>query len=926
MKKLLCLLLLLTYAAWAGNTGKIAGKVTDAATGQPLPSVNVMLVGTTMGATTDPDGNFFILNIPVGTYSVRASILGYGTKAVTNVRIMADMTTTLDFSLSTEDIQMRDVVVTAERPAIQQDKTATKHIIDEDAISALPVDDFREIVQLQAGVVGSHFRGGRFNEAMFLVDGIPIRSAVNGYTGNTGGFAINLPQIGVSEIQVSTGGFEAEYGNAQSGIVNTVMRDPSSRFSAKLRARTSDFPWTKMEWRPNAYGSGQPDWRNYEVFLSTPAVELLGGRFSLSGSSDVTLQTKDFLPHQDFIRESYQMKFLAAFPSTRISITGLKSWTRDDDYYHRYSKYGPLSDGYTSDLYQRVISEAGQSVLEQFHFVADPQSFPAPVFTDYGVDSIDFNGRKYRYVRDIYQSGMQEHISVPVRNSYNVAMLFTHSLNERSYIDVKASHFMTHFREIVRDVDDRDKDGNTSEELNWQDNNEARYPTAGYKDRSFETQYWYFTGDEGWWFNQRSSTSSIKLDYSNQFNNTNLLKAGAEFSYNKGVVDKVSFESVLARRFDVWSQDLFDLGFYVQDKIEVRDGFILNAGLRFDYYDPNGFGTVLYPADIAELSDPTRRTNLTDADKIPYRWQISPRVGISHPLTDRDRIHFYYGHFFQRPDFRYLYENLRLDFSYTTNVDLGNPRLNPEKTVSYEVGWEHLFSDWLRLGITGYFKDITNLVAATDFDIAGLAEPFQAYTNADYANVRGIEINLETINTRSFGGTVNYTYAFANGRSSTVFRSNGEIVPRRLDPLDWDVRHKINANVSIRSLDLVDEYIGNAELTFVFTAQSGLPYTSNTRDVFPLFTLRNDGRLPWSKNVDMRFRKSFEFSMLDISLLAEVRNVFNWINLSYIAGGREGLEIYNATGDPTGPYNVPTAWTLPRVYRLGIEVQLGGNR
>jgi outer membrane receptor protein involved in Fe transport len=399
-----------------------------------------------------------------------------------------------------------------------------------------------------------------------------------------------------------------------------------------------------------------------------------------------------------------------------------------------------------------------------------------------------------------------------------------------------------------------------------------------------------------------------------------------ELSYHQGDVEKVTFESVLARRFDIWNNDLADFAFYVQDKIEVRDGFIINAGLRFDYYNPNGFGPVVYyPENPAELADPSRRRELTADDKVPSRWQISPRIGISHPITERDKIHFYYGHFFQRPDMRYLFENsndLVKAFLYTTNVDIGNPRLRPEKTVSYEVGWDHLFGDELRLGVTGYFKDITNLVAALDYDFAGSAEPFQAYGNLDYANVRGLEFTLETIGIRAIGGMINYSYAFADGRSSSVFRSNGEIVPRRLDPLDWDVRHKINANILLRSTGIIQEYIGDAEMNFVVTVRSGYPYTRNTRDVFPLFALRNDGRLPWSKNVDMRFRKGFSIAGVDFSVLAEVRNLFNWINVSYIAGGREGIAEFEQTGDPTGPYDHPTTWTRPRVYRLGLELQM----
>jgi len=483
---------------------------------------------------------------------------------------------------------------------------------------------------------------------------------------------------------------------------------------------------------------------------------------------------------------------------------------------------------------------------------------------------------------------------------------------------VKVSQFWTNFREIVRDVDDRNGNGSTSDELRWQLNGTVN----GYQSRLITDGAWYYTGDEGWYLNQVSRTTNIRADYSNQLNSSNLLKTGVEADYILGDVEKVSFESVSNPRFDLWNQDLVDVAFYSQDKIEVRDGFIINAGIRFDYYNPSGLeNALLYPGDPTTLPSHKDGLGLTSADKVPARWQISPRIGISHPITERDKIHFYYGHFFQRPDLRFLYENVALNFRYTTNVDLGNPRLLPEKTVSYELGWDHMFTDFLRMNMTLYFKDITNLIGATDFVISGSPDSYQAYTNMDYANVRGLELTLESVGVRGIGGMINVSYAFANGRSSSVFRSNGQIVPRRLDPLDWDVRWKINANLLLTSTGAVREMIGDGEVDFVVTARSGYPYSSNTRDAFPLFVLRNDARLPWVSNVDMRAQKPFTFSGIEFTVLAEVKNLFDTRNISYIAGGREGLVEYESTGNPTGPYNDPQAYTAPRIYRFGLQVQ-----
>ena len=919
MKRLLLLLLLAASVARPGTTGKIAGRVLEKSSRQPLPSVNVQIVGTGYGAVSDADGNYFILNIPIGTYSVRASMVGYAQTTIQEIKVTVDQTTMVDFALESSDVRLSDVVVTAERRTIQADRTSTKHTIDEETISALPVDGFLQIVQQQAGVVGSHFRGGRFNEALFLIDGIAVRNPVNGYNEDVGGFSTDIPQLSVSEIQVSTGGFDAEYGNAQSGVINTLTRD-AKHFSAKIRVRTSDLPGAQMKWGPFAYGTGLPDWKDYEGFITSPSFMLGDFRIGLNASADVSHQSKDFLPHEAFYKESYEGKLTANTENNRFVITALRSWGWSESYNNERAYYGPTNMGYQQDWYQQmsVNSTTKDSSIIQYYYVADPRKYANAA----APDSITYlaNGRRYRVAQVLYQAGMLEDQTLPVNQTWNVGLAWTLTLDKHSFLDVKLSEFWNRYHQAVRDVNDRNRDGNVTQDLNWWLNGS---PSGGYTSDQFGAlQYYIFAGDQGLWYQQETRNTSLRVDYSNQFNNSNLLKTGAELSFSKGNVDWVSFESVSTQRFDVWNEQLVDFSYYVQDKIEVRDGFILNAGLRFDYYNPNGFsGNVLFPADLTTLASYKDGVGLTSADRVGSHWQISPRIGIAHPITDHDKIHFYYGHFFQRPDMRYLYENVNLNFRFTTNVNIGDPRLAPEKTVSYELGWEHLFSDDLRLNVTGYYKDITNLVGATDYVIPGSPSTYQAYVNMDYANVRGIEFQFETMGGSWIGGMVNYTWAWANGRSSSVFRSNGEIVPRRLDPLDWDVRHKINANLLMRSSGFVQDLIGDAELNFVISVQSGLPYTTNTRQVFPLFVLRNDGRLPWSSNVDARFRKSFRVANIELSFLAEARNLFNKRNIQYISGGSDGIVEYQATGNPTGPYNDPQAYSQPRTIRLGFQVQ-----
>ena len=171
MKPIILLLagLLTAATVLAGTTGKIAGRVRDAATGESIVGASVILEGTTTGASTDVDGNFTIINIPPGTYAVVVSGVGFQKKRFTNVKVAVDFTTRLDVDLSTDVIALETVEVQAEAPMIRRDLTSSQTTIDAGVIQALPVESVTQILSLQAGITQGaggelHIRGGRSTE------------------------------------------------------------------------------------------------------------------------------------------------------------------------------------------------------------------------------------------------------------------------------------------------------------------------------------------------------------------------------------------------------------------------------------------------------------------------------------------------------------------------------------------------------------------------------------------------------------------------------------------------------------------------------------------------------------------------------------------------------------------------------------------
>jgi len=221
----------------AGQTGKIAGRVTDSGSGEPLVGCNVLISGTSSGAATDANGEYFIINLTPGSYDVEYSMIGNASYSSEGVSVNIDVTTPVDAALTTEAVELAGVSVTAERPAIENTLTSSKQIVSGDMIAGMAVTDVNDVVKTLPGVTEFngelHIRGGRSGEEMYLVDGASVTNTV------FGGNAIPVNPSMVGELQLITGTFNAEYGQAMSGLFNTVLREPSPGFHASLGFRTS---------------------------------------------------------------------------------------------------------------------------------------------------------------------------------------------------------------------------------------------------------------------------------------------------------------------------------------------------------------------------------------------------------------------------------------------------------------------------------------------------------------------------------------------------------------------------------------------------------------------------------------------------------------------------------------------------------------
>jgi outer membrane receptor for ferrienterochelin and colicin len=817
MRKIFVLFLLFQFTLFAGTTGKLSGTIKDAQTGEPLIGANVIIEGTNFGAATNANGEFVILNIAPGKYDVKFSFIGYKTSIIQSVAIIVDQTTVLNIELNPETIEVGEVIVTARTPLIQKDVTSSISVMTREEIESLPVSKFTELLSLQAGVSGSgsnlHVRGGRSNEVAYMIDGTIVVDPL------LGGLATELNNDAIQEMSLLSGTFNAEYGNALSGVVNIVTRDGSDKFSAKLEGRTSEFGVERYsdlhENRINGSISGPIVSPEFNFFLS--------GDIDKRGS---------YLPYGYNKANSIFTKLsTTAIPHIRIALTNRGSIGSRQNYNHSY-KYIP-------EQYLRTRTDSWQSSLNM-----------------------------------------------------------THTVQNNFFYDLKASYFNQGYYSGI------DKD--TSEYRDFSD--------YGYYEQYGNGHEFFEFSDPPELTDSRTATADFKFDAVWQMGTMNEVKFGAAYKRHWLKLFQVYDPKRNYPYIDDYNNEPFEAAAYVQDKIELPY-LIINVGLRYDYMNGN----------VVFRSDPLDPNSLVTVEP---RSQFSPRLGIAHPISDKTKLHFSYGHFFQNPEYQYLYENSQYDLNVREPL-FGQPSLDATRTISYEVGVAHQFSENVALNVNAYYRDVTGLIGTRYYFpfVDGRYTGYTLIVNEDYANIRGVEFSLDIRPTKYFLGGITYTYSIAKGSaSSETEQYPGTQESTQLYYLDFDRPHIFNANGTYTIPENEGPNIfgspifENMDISFILQASSGAPYTPAGRDIG--FVEKNSLRQPPVYNIDFMIGKEFKFSgNVRLRLFAEILNLTDQKNVLYV---------YPDTGDPDytfeGNHSVeymqdPSNYGPPRSVRLGFTLR-----
>ncbi len=884
----------------AQTTGKISGKIIDKKDGLPLIGVNVLLEGTTWGAATDINGDFFIINIPPGTYQLRAQMLGYETVIIQGIQVSVNRTSNLEIEMGEGTIELgEEVVVTADKVSSKKDQTGSIRNVSTDQIKELPVDNLGEVVNMQAGVVKGHFRGGRSNEVSYMVDGMLVNES---FASN--GKAVDVEKEVVQEVEVITGTFNAEYGNAMSGVVNAITKDGGNEFHGSVSSHIGGYPTTHHDVFIGMNKEAKDYIRNtdYRFFLSGPIVP----------------NTVSFL-----VNGRYQ--------NSDGYLNGIRRFNVDDYSIFSNQKESWYSEHNGDGKYVPMNGSEAYSIFTKFSY--------KPVTAIRTAISYSKNNEEYQGYNHSYKynpGGMP----TTYHESDLLSLHWNHTLGKSLFYEIKASYlndFTGYYvyenpldPKYVHDIYSRNDPGF------YTGGQSKSHIKRTYKDLNFKF-------DITWQANKNHTLKSgiqfIQHDIDNQASSirNSFLGSGLEtVSYFDSIKNKYVFPnynpeilSDSSLYSDIYKVKPREGAFYIQDKMEFDD-MVVNLGVRVDYFDPN----TVYPTNPRNPSNmirfPDNPEKMSSYPKADPHIQVSPRLGLSYQLGDAALLRFAYGHFFQMPPLYALYDNHSFvvspkDFETT----MGNPLVRPQKTVQYEIGlWQQLM-DGMGLEVAVFYRDIYDLLGTKIIATYNQVN-YGLYTNKDYGNAKGLEVKFDYV-LDNFTVFVNYTLQYTKGNADnptfSFNRAGNSIDPvNRLIRMSWDQRHTLNASVGYNTTGF------GATLTGYLN--SGTPYTWEPISESPLARVNlfpNNSPKPTTVSLDLSaYYNVLSIDNYNIRLTLLVKNLLDTLN-------EEG--VYNKTGraynDIVRPSDVeghksdfntyydriknPAMYSAPREVKLGLE-------
>jgi outer membrane receptor protein involved in Fe transport len=916
--RLILLILIIVQICFAGTTGKLAGKITNEE-GNVMTFANLQIAELQIGVQSNENGNYFLRNIPPRTYDVSCSQISYQTHQIKDVKIVSDETTILNITLTKSAQEIEGVQVSeAKIKMVDRLKTSSGNTISEATIEDVAVTDIDGLIAIQAGAIVNdgklHIRGGKVNEIVFLIDGLSINDLVDGEA------VLTIDTDAIQEMKLMTGGFPAEYGNAQSGIINIITKEGDEHYSGKIEFNSD-----------HLLSSQNLNSDRVKFALSGPVFPVLKQKLTFFFNCSAHRHDSEF--KDDFgVNVFEELVYLYGF---------WEDYDFFDPYENRKNTLGFDTNDRLFNLYNLNLKLKYQiSPLQKVTF------------------SMRGDDNSWQPYGHVWRYAMQ-HYRIEESSQQQFVMTYDNLINPNMLLNIKAGMYRKQAKEGPRGIstDDyfsKNPEGfdlhaeNSPGNCDWIDYNAE----DGYNGDPTNLGYWvyeipipitpyliYEYIDEflvpGTVYpeniDDNNESYTLKADFNWQITPAHDLKTGVEvikhhiekYKYTKpwnisiyrynwylehNAVPQDSvyvFHPVFGYRYHYFYglDDIYDatlaasgetygfvaepwqFSYYLQDKMEW-EGLVVNAGLRLDmWYLGRRYRMLNYFNEYEWI-------NIKKEDRL--QLMLSPRLGVSHAISMKDVLHFSFNYQNQLPQMQYVYANATWLDAVTGedpvfNTVLANPNLDPQVTIAGEIGLQHQFSEDYVADVSVYYKKNYNYISIDKtYDPNEPTIKWYQYISENYGTSKGVDFNLQKMLSNFIVGSLSYSLGWAEGTDARILDyEDQDLQILREFPLDWDVRHSIGFNVALEVRKGEEFYIpftgircpvDDFSINFLYNYASGTPFTDRS----DLDYETNDARKPYTDVAHLKITKNFRFlKNKKIKIYCTIKNLFDKENIEF---------------------------------------------
>jgi outer membrane receptor protein involved in Fe transport len=897
------------------QTATLTGTIKDKKDNSELIGVNILIKGTSLGAVTDVNGTFAIKNIKPGEYDVEMTYIGYNKTLLTGIKLTAGQTKDLQVSLIPTTVTTEDVVIIGKKPLIDIDKAQSVHSIGQEAIELAPARQLQSIVNTQPGVIqspaGVSIRGGRTYETGVYVDGVKVTDPLGGT-----GFGLDIGSNAISDVDITTGGIGADVGDATAGVINTKTRSGGDKFEVAANYKRDNYGFNKDY--KSCWNTQVGELNVSGPLFKKPLASRL--RFSVALRGAFT---------DDYYKNPADQLHSSLYPDKNGKAT---MWAPYQD--NRWSAFVKLNYQFKGGKVLTVSQLRSLTVNQDLNMLRI-----------FGNDLPFSPGYQYDFSQQMDNANTYTH------DSYLTSINWKQFINKRFSYDATLSRLFVRLRAdangqpwrpdvVVNQLDPQSINLYPATYFNPGDNIAYVNNPSGFYNNNGIATLWhdhYFVenalkavGN----YSSKNSLNNLSFGFEMKFQQMQWIDiirpwVGAPLPLPDGTMSQTYR---LGQQSDIWKVDPQRGGFFVSDLIKYH-GLIASIGGRFEYWAPGKYVDDAVANPDAPILDAVRQSYLDHTTKIGglrYKFRFLPKLSASFPIRENQMLYFNYGHTTILPHPSYIYPGLNPYYQdRSTIANVGNPDLNPEVDISYEIGLKTQITSNDALTFSAFWKDKYDFITSTSVlipDATGREVSRTMRINSAYARTRGIEINYVKRIGNWYNGQAGFTYMVSTGQSSSAnealkeILANGAAEDTREFYLPWDCPYDFKTNhtfkIDRKTPPLGKKFLNQWSIYFETVLRSGVRYTPynyayddpNTgRPIYVVSTNPND---KWGKVgeywfwADMTITKWFRFGNTRLNLNLTVTNLFDNKNASIINPVTGRAYEY---GD-----DVPDTWVDPR--------------